>query len=258
MSPLMSLESSPYHGNIIERIAPSLEDALARIVASLRADLAREIAASDAEKRAAMAGFLIIQEQIKQVHVEFARWFEEVKKQRIEMRGEKGEAGQNGEPGPAGAAGMPGTDGAPGRDGRDGLPGVPGERGRDGANGKDGKDGLGVANFKALHDGRRKVTFQWSNGERSIEETISLPIQIYCGTWESGRHYEAHDVVTYGGSQFHAKCDTDKKPEGEDWQLCVKRGGNGSNGKDGKQGPIGPAGRDGRDLTQIGPDGRKW
>jgi hypothetical protein len=250
----MSIESS-HSLAVITKTAVGLEDALARIIASLRADLARESAAADAERRAINAATIVAQEQLRAAQKDYERWFAEIQKQRIELCGERGQDG------PPGAPGISGIDGASGRDGRDGLPGVPGppgEHGRDGINGKDGKDGLGVADFDVLHDGRRKFILRWANGDRLVEKFFVLPVQIYCGVWESGKSYESHDVVTYGGSMFVAKCNTDKRPEGEDWQLCVKRGGNGSNGKEGKQGPQGPAGRDGRDLTQIGADGRKW
>jgi chitodextrinase len=108
------------------------------------------------------------------------------------------------------------------------------------------------------YDGRRKFTLQWSNGERNIEKSFIFPIPIYCGVWESGKVYEQHDVVTYAGSAFEAKCKTTKKPETDEWQLMVKRGLAGSNGRDGKPGEPGPPGPNGRDLTQLGPDGKKW
>lgn len=239
-------------------VAVGLEDALARIVASLRADLARELAAADAERRAAAAQTAMAHEQLRNAQKEWERWLEGVKTQRVELRGERGDRGADGTQGPPGADG---ADGQPGRDGRDGLPGVAGangERGRDGLAGKDGKDGLGVADFDVAYDGRRKFTLRWLNGERLVERTFVMPIQIYCGSWENGKAYEANDVVTHGGQLFVAKCNTDKRPFGDDWQLASKRGADGKDGKEGKQGVPGPPGRDGRDLTQIGADGRRW
>jgi Collagen triple helix repeat (20 copies) len=250
----MSIESLPSLA-VITKAAVGLEDALARIVASLRADLAREFAAADAERKAINAATLMAQEQLRAVQKEYAAWFEQVQRQRVELRGERGPEGPPGTPGVAGAAGM---DGTAGRDGRDGLPGVPGPPGENGRDGINGKDALGVADFDVAFDGQRTITLQWKNVDRLVEKSFVLPIPLYRGTYESARTYEANDAVTYGGSIFIARCTTHNKPETDDWRLCVKRGGNGANGKDGKPGPQGPAGRDGRDLTQIGADGRKW
>src|SRR5262245_28886078 len=143
----MSQESSRSRGNIIDRAAVALEDALARMLGSMRGDCDRAIGAIDAERRAIVASTLIAQEQLRSAQVEYARLIEEAKKLKIETRGEKGDRGDDGAPGQLGPAGAVGADGAPGRDGRDGLPGVPGIRGMDGINGKDGKDGLGIADL---------------------------------------------------------------------------------------------------------------
>jgi Collagen triple helix repeat (20 copies) len=248
----MSIESSHSRGSIIERTAIGLEDALARIVASIRADCDRAITAANEERAVALAALAVVQEQLRTVQAEYQRWFDGVKAAQIEMRGEPGQ------PGPAGPAGEAGENG---RDGRDGLPGVPGAAGKDGAPGKDGQngqDGLGVKDFEVIYDGRRKFTLRWVNGERVAETSFALPIPIYCGVWETGKTYEANDSVTHGGNTFIARCATEKRPLTDDWRLWVKRGGDGANGKDGKQGPPGPSGRAGMDLTQIGPDGRKW
>jgi hypothetical protein len=256
----MSDESSRSRDLIIES-ASGLELALAQVVASFRAEHERQLAAADSDRRAAVAQLEVLREQFAAAHANFVRWFGEVQKARIELRGEPGPAGVDGAPGAPGKpgdAGLPGAAGENGRDGRDGLPGVPGPSGRDGANGKDGVDGLGVKDFKVEYDGRRGFTLRWANGDRELEQPFVLPIPIYCGVWESGKAYEQHDVVTYAGSIFEARCRTTKKPESDEWQLMVKRGLAGSNGADGKPGPPGPAGRNGRDLTQIGADGRKW
>jgi Collagen triple helix repeat (20 copies) len=257
-NPLMSQESSRSRGNIIDRAAVGLEDALARMLGSMRADCDRAVGAVDAERRAIVASALIAQEQLRNSQAEYARLIEEFKKQKVEARGEKGDRGDDGAPGPPGPPGAAGADGATGRDGRDGLPGVPGDRGRDGANGKDGKDGLGVADLDITYDGGRRETYRWSNGDRMIEKTFVRAWPLYCGTWESGKAYEAHDIVTYGGELYIAKCDTNNRPRTDDWQLCSKRGADGKDGKPGDRGPAGPTGMNGRDLTQLGTDGRKW
>src|SRR5262245_12998012 len=149
----MSDESSRSRGNTIDRAAVGLEDALARMLGSMRGDCDRAIGAIDAERRAIVASVLIVQEQLRAAQMEYARLVEDTKKLRVESRGEKGD---DGEPGPPGAPGAAGEEGRPGRDGRDGLPGVPGARGFDGTNGKDGKDGLGIADLEITYDGDRK------------------------------------------------------------------------------------------------------
>ncbi len=248
----MSIESLHSRGSTIERAALGLEDALARIIASMRADCDRATAVADARHMAAVEGLAVAQEQLRALQAEYQRWFDGVKAAKIEMRGE---------PGPPGPAGPPGE--KP-EDGRDGLPGVPGAAGREGpagtngTNGTNGSDGLGVKDFDVIYDGRRKFTLRWANGERLVEKSFALPIPIYCGVWEAGKAYDANDSVTYGGNTFIARCWTEKRPMTDDWQLWVKKGGDGTNGKEGKQGPPGPQGRAGHDLTQLGPDGHKW
>jgi hypothetical protein len=257
VNPSMSHVSSPSHDLIIES-ATTLEHALARIIASLRVDHDRAIEACHAERRAAAANLDIVLGQIDAARERYEQLIDEIKKQKIELRGEKGDPGTQGLPGSPGESGAPGAAGTDGRDGRDGLPGVPGERGRDGKDGIHGKDGLGVSDFDVEYDGERKITLNWMNGDRQVQRSFKIAILLYRGTWESDRSYEAQDVVTYGGCGYVARCATTNKPNGDDWQLFVKRGSSGANGKDGERGPIGAQGRDGRDLTQIGADGRKW
>jgi integrin beta 3 len=165
--------------------------------------------------------------------------------------GPRGEAGAIGAMGPPGPEGIPGRDGQPGRDGLNGLQGPAGERGKDGRDGSDGKDGLGVANFKAVHDGERTITLSWDNGDRRVEETIVLPAVIYRGTWKRDTGYAAWDSVTFAGSSFIARKATDKPPETDDWQLACKRGRDGRDGKNGERGEPGPQGNPGRDGRQL-------
>src|SRR5262245_20961040 len=254
----MSDESSRSRGNIIDRAAVGLEDALARMLGSMRGDCDRAIGAVDAERRAIVASVLIVQEQLRAAQAEYARLIEDIKKLRIEARGEKSDRGDDGGQGMPGPAGAPGVEGAPGRECRDGLPGVPGARGADGTNGKNGEDGLGIANLEITYDGGRRETYRWSNGDRTVEKTFVRAWPLYCGTYESGKAYETNDMVTFGGELYSAKRDTTARPRTDDWQLCSKRGADGKDGKPGERGPEGPGGRNGRDLTQLGQDGRKW
>jgi len=137
------------------------------------------------------------------------------------------------------------------------MQGPKGDPGVQGPKGDPGLDGLGVDDLEMEYDGFRTFVFRWSAGERKVERSFSVPTMIDRGVWSEGT-YEAGDVVSYGGSMFVAKLTTDKKPETDDWRMCVKRGRDGRNGKDGKDGPAGPQGPRGHDLTQLGPDGRKW
>jgi hypothetical protein len=250
----MSSESSRSRA-LIDRAASGLEHGLARVIAQLRAEWATEMRALAAEKHATLIELQVYRDQIAEMKADFRRWFEEISKQKIELRGLPGERGDKGEPGAAGTAGEAG------RDGRDGLPGIPGVNGRDGIDGKpglNGKDGLGVDDLDVMYDGERSISLKWSVGDREIVRSFNLPIPIYRGPYENGRAYLQGDAVTYGGSMFIAKRATMIKPESDDWQLATKKGLPGSNGKPGERGPPGPAGRDGRDLTQMTFEGRKY
>lgn len=152
----------------------------------------------------------------------------------------------DGAPGPRGPEG---PEGRPGRDGRDGLPGVPGDRGTDGQHGKDGADGLGFDDLSVLHDGERGVTFRFQKGDHVKDFTVTFPVPIQRGVFTEGKTYSRGDIVTWGGSSWHANEPTTVKPgEGsKSWSLCVKRG------RDGKDGTPGADGKPGRDLTKEGP-----
>lgn len=153
--------------------------------------------------------------------------------------GEPGKDGQDGVDGKDGAPGNDGKDGAPGADGKDGVglagclkdadgclvltmtngtviklgrvdgeKGIPGEAGKDGRDGLDGKDGTpGV-------DGRTEINIA----------------DVYEGVWKEGLHKRG-SLVTWGGSLWLAKADTQSKPEAtDDWVLITKRGRDGKDG----------------------------
>lgn len=95
--------------------------------------------------------------------------------------------------------------------------------------GEPGEAGLGFDDmtFDIKDDGRTMVwRFMRDGREKTFEAVASW--QIYRGVYKTGTLYKKGDTVSYGGSQFTAKCDTDKAPGTDDWQLSVKRG------KDGK------------------------
>jgi integrin beta 3 len=82
-------------------------------------------------------------------------------------------------------------------------------------------------------------------GEDVKEFHIRFAVPLYRGVYQSGRAYERGDLVTFGGSIFHANDDTADKPEemGRIWTLAAKRGRDGRNGKDGERGPEGRPGK---------------
>jgi len=121
--------------------------------------------------------------------------------------------------------GQPGAPGPPGRDGHDGAPGAPG------ADGRAGLDGLGLDGLSAAYDGARTLTLSLAAGDRTQAYTLTLPVPLYQGVWQKGARYTRGDLVTFGGSVWHANTDPapDAKPgDGSStWQLAVKRGQDG-------------------------------
>ena len=148
-----------------------------------------------------------------------------------------------------GRDGMKGERGEPGRDGI-------GERGNDGRDGRDadpelvrqeveiaiakmpkpergepGRDGMSLDDFDLeAKDGGRILTMTLRSGDREIVREVRTAVVIYRGTYKSGASSQAGDAVTYGGSTWIAKRDTDRAPGGDDWQLSVKRGRDGKDG----------------------------
>lgn len=92
---------------------------------------------------------------------------------------------------------------------------------------KDGRDALSVEDFEVTLEGR-VFTFALRCGENVVKREIKVPFPLDRGTYRSGESYEKGDVVTYGGSQWIAKKDTNESPPSDAWRLCVKKG------KDGK------------------------
>lgn len=167
--------------------------------------------------------------------------------------GPQGEQGNPGQPGEQGRPGEPGAPGEPGRDGRDGLPGLTGEKGADGRDGIDGRDGFGFDDLSVDHDGERTITLRFQRGEEVKVFPIVLALPLYRGVYRHDASYVRGDLVTFGGSIFHANADTADKPEesGGAWTLATKRGRDGKNGKDGEKGDRGLDGKPGRDLTEL-------
>ena len=158
-----------------------------------------------------------------------------------------------------GRDGVDGKDGEPGRDGVDGKDGEPGVDGKDGTGladalkdhegvlvltmtdgrivkigrvdgdpGKDGTDGLGFDDLEVVDEGATYV-LRWSRGEKVRECRLAKPTlaDMHKGIWQPGA-YQRGAVVTWGGSTWLAKADTEKKPEAtDDWVLITKRGRDG-------------------------------
>lgn len=114
------------------------------------------------------------------------------------------------------------------------VPGPAGKDGQDGKPGKDGADGLGFEDMDVQFDGDRTITIKAERGTLRKSWPIVLPFQRQKGVYVEGKTYAEGDLVTWGGSQFHANAETTAKPgEGsKDWTLVVKRGRDGKDGKD--------------------------
>jgi hypothetical protein len=89
----------------------------------------------------------------------------------------------------------------------------------------DGIDGVSIT-----QDGDREfsVKLMKSSGQE-VAQKFALPIQIYKGVFREEQAYDAHDNVTWAGSQWTStKADNTDKPGSSDaWTLCVKAGRNG-------------------------------
>ena len=84
----------------------------------------------------------------------------------------------------------------------------------------------------ALQEDGRTLALSLRTGDTVVTKSVRFAVPIYGGVYKAG-HYSQGDSVTYGGSMWIAKCDTDLAPGGgnDDWRLAVKRG------------------RDGKDIT---------
>jgi hypothetical protein len=139
------------------------------------------------------------------------------------------------------------------------------EKPTNGKDGKDGKDGIGFPHISLEQIDDRHFELVITNEDKTQERRCQFELrqQIHRGVWKEGS-YERDDRVTWNGSEWIARRDTQAPPGivgNVDWMLTVKCG---RDGKKGDQGPPGipgkngDNGRDGRDLTQMGFDGKKW
>jgi hypothetical protein len=88
----------------------------------------------------------------------------------------------------------------------------------------------GVDAVNVVQDGDREfsVSLAKSSGVEVVQK-FALPIQIYKGVHREGEAYDAHDNVTWAGSQWTSTKaqNTDKPGTSDAWVLCVKAGRNG-------------------------------
>lgn len=88
----------------------------------------------------------------------------------------------------------------------------------------------GLKSVSVTQDGDREfsVTLAKSSGAEVVQK-FAMPIQIYKGVHRDGEKYDAHDNVTWAGSQWTSTKseNTDKPGTSDAWTLCVKAGRNG-------------------------------
>lgn len=88
----------------------------------------------------------------------------------------------------------------------------------------------GLKAVSVTQDGDREfsVTSAKSSGAEVVQK-FALPIQIYKGVFRDDETYDAHDNVTWAGSQWTSTKaeNTDKPGSSDTWTLCVKAGRNG-------------------------------
>lgn len=154
--------------------------------------------------------------------------------------GQRGPPGERGEPGPAGEKGGIGPQGEAGAHGERGEKGdigpagEKGERGEAGPVGEKGKDGFSLEAFDvvAMEDGRT-IELRFDGGDTRHTYELQFPVAIYRGVYTAGQTYQYGDMVTWGGSLWHAEKETSAKPDSPDgdWRLAVKKGRDGKDAK---------------------------
>lgn len=89
-------------------------------------------------------------------------------------------------------------------------------------------DGVDAVNVTQNADREFSVMLSKSSGVEVVQK-FALPIQIYKGVHRDGEAYDAHDSVTWAGSQWTSTKahNTDKPGTSDAWVLCVKAGRNG-------------------------------
>jgi hypothetical protein len=111
-----------------------------------------------------------------------------------------------------------------------------------------------------VSDDLRELSFaiQLTDG-MVFRKEVNTPALVYREIWKAGV-YKRGDVVTYDGSLWVAKSETEVRPgsDPDAWRLAVRKGRDGKDGTGGKRGDKGDKGEPGKDLTHIDSNGRKW
>jgi hypothetical protein len=86
-------------------------------------------------------------------------------------------------------------------------------------------DGVAAVNVAQDSDRDFSVTMVKSSGAEVVQK-FALPIQVYRGVHQEGKAYDAHDNVTWAGSQWTSTKseNTDKPGTSDAWTLVVKAG----------------------------------
>ena len=86
-------------------------------------------------------------------------------------------------------------------------------------------EGLKAVSVTQNGDREFSVTMAKSSGAEVVQK-FTMPIQIYKGVHRDGEAYDAHDNVTWGGSQWTSTKanNTDKPGSSDAWTLTVKAG----------------------------------
>lgn len=89
-------------------------------------------------------------------------------------------------------------------------------------------EGLKAVSVSQEGDREFSVKLLKSSGQE-VEQKFAMPIQIYKGVFREEQTYDAHDNVTWAGSQWTSTKaqNTDKPGSSDAWTLCVKAGRNG-------------------------------
>lgn len=204
-------------------------DAVARAIATLHRDAAREKELRDAEYRARLAELdariLAVSDLERRVSERLASLKDGEQGERGPdgPQGAQGERGERGERGEQGIAGIQGERGEQGPQGLQGIIGPVGPQGEIGAAGPQGPQGERGQQGPLGPKGE-----QGPIGERG--EVGPQGLMPVAKAWSDAVHYQ-NQVVTHAGSLFQAARDTAKEPPHADWVCLAAAGADGADGR---------------------------
>lgn len=80
----------------------------------------------------------------------------------------------------------------------------------------------------------RTIEMKFTQGNTTHTFELVFPVPIYRDVWREGEVYQRGDMVSFGGSLWHAQQETKDRPaSGETWRLAVRRGRDGKNAESG-------------------------